>query len=185
MKKLNLLNSLIFALALQLSASMVACDVETDANPVETQSYFTKKNAAIAAVTLVAGYELAKVYQVSNNINIKAFCKEVLELNKKDFSRVGSFFKNFGSSVKNNVQAKSTVIANGASYYGNKTLGYVKAPFNYVNSKRLEFLQKRQAAKTMGQLQGLASNTSKVAELDSNFIELINEFGRKCPLQIW
>lgn len=180
MTKSSLVNSLVFVLVLQSSITMFA----SENNDACKRSCFNKKNAAIAAVTFVAGYEVFKVYQafakpellkpVTETSNyFKTFGKEMLELNKKDFATISCKIKNFGVAVKNTLQVRTANVTDNASYYGNKTLGYIKTPFIYMNARRLEFMKNLQVRKTSAQFNELASGTSKVAELKSNLIELV------------
>jgi len=173
MKKLNLLNSLVFVLASQSSINIISS--ETDTNSSIAKKYLTKKNVAIAAVAVVATYELAKVYQafvakpelkkpISEIADYaKTMAKEIIELNKKDLNKVTSAIKSLGSTIKTK-----------GSLYGNSALGYLKTPFVYAQNKRLELIQKAQLQDTTRKFNNLAEGTSKVAELKSNLIDVLD-----------
>jgi len=173
MKKLNLLNSLVFVLASQSSINMIAS--ETDTNSSIAKKYLTKKNAAIAAVAVVATYELAKVYQafvakpelkkpISEITDYaKTMAKEIIELNRKDLNNVTSAIKSLGSTIKTK-----------GSLYGNSALGYLKTPLVYAQNKRLEFIQKAQLQDTTRKFNNLAEGTSKVAEIKNKLIDVLD-----------
>lgn len=193
MKKLNLLNSLVFVLASQSSISMIAKEGEvilvteirtipayvkyenSSTTKAYLKSYLTKKNAAIAAVAVVATYELAKFYQafatkpelkkpISEITDYaKTMAKEIFELNKKDLNNATSAIKNLGSTIKTK-----------SSLYGNNALCYLKTPFVYAQNKRLELVQKAQLQDTTRKFNNLAEGTSKVAEIKSKLIDVLD-----------